>query len=359
MGLPAKSAQGRGRSPTSSPMRSRTPSTACPKAEAARSGGGRDRRRAGDPLHRQRGLGQEAGLPRARGRGLRGASRSMIGRLNHVAIAVQDLAAASRTYRETLGAEVSAPLAHRRARRHGRVRHPAEHQDRAARAARRGFARSPSSSSETRTAASTTSATRSTTSWPRAIGSGAPARGSSAPASRGSARTASPCCSCIRRTSSARWSNWSRPEPACTSSDPAAAASSADHDRVVVALSLPGGRRRRSACFGLTAGGAVALYFVVWWIGLFAVLPFGARSQAEDGSVDGRQRAGRAVARRRCARRRSGRRSSRASSCSLAAGCDAARRAVGRAASAGASAAEPGKRKSKALALLEMPFGNS
>jgi len=35
----------------------------------------------------------------------------MIGRLNHVAIAVQDLTAASRVYRETLGAEVSAPSA--------------------------------------------------------------------------------------------------------------------------------------------------------------------------------------------------------------------------------------------------------
>jgi methylmalonyl-CoA/ethylmalonyl-CoA epimerase len=33
----------------------------------------------------------------------------MIGRLNHVAIAVRDLEAASRVYRETLGAEVSAP----------------------------------------------------------------------------------------------------------------------------------------------------------------------------------------------------------------------------------------------------------
>ena len=31
----------------------------------------------------------------------------MIGRLNHVAIAVRDIAAASRVYRETLGAEVS------------------------------------------------------------------------------------------------------------------------------------------------------------------------------------------------------------------------------------------------------------
>jgi methylmalonyl-CoA/ethylmalonyl-CoA epimerase len=34
----------------------------------------------------------------------------MIGRLNHVAIAVPDLAAASKVYRETLGAEVSAPV---------------------------------------------------------------------------------------------------------------------------------------------------------------------------------------------------------------------------------------------------------
>lgn len=34
----------------------------------------------------------------------------MIGRLNHVAIAVNDLTAAARVYRETLGAEVSAPM---------------------------------------------------------------------------------------------------------------------------------------------------------------------------------------------------------------------------------------------------------
>ena len=33
----------------------------------------------------------------------------MIGRLNHVAIAVRDLEAATRVYRETLGAEASAP----------------------------------------------------------------------------------------------------------------------------------------------------------------------------------------------------------------------------------------------------------
>ena len=34
----------------------------------------------------------------------------MIGRLNHVAIAVRDIAAAARTYRDTLGAEVSAAV---------------------------------------------------------------------------------------------------------------------------------------------------------------------------------------------------------------------------------------------------------
>ena len=34
----------------------------------------------------------------------------MIGRLNHVAIAVQDLAAATRVYSATLGADVTAPL---------------------------------------------------------------------------------------------------------------------------------------------------------------------------------------------------------------------------------------------------------
>jgi len=32
----------------------------------------------------------------------------MIGRLNHVAIAVRDIASASKLYRDTLGAEVSA-----------------------------------------------------------------------------------------------------------------------------------------------------------------------------------------------------------------------------------------------------------
>jgi len=39
----------------------------------------------------------------------KGAGTPVIGRLNHVAIAVPDLAAAAATYRDTLGARVSAP----------------------------------------------------------------------------------------------------------------------------------------------------------------------------------------------------------------------------------------------------------
>lgn len=37
--------------------------------------------------------------------------------------------------------------------------------------------------------------------------------------------------------------------------------------------------------FGLRISGGIGLYFVVWWTALFAVLPFGARSQAETGQV--------------------------------------------------------------------------
>jgi predicted secreted protein len=32
-------------------------------------------------------------------------------------------------------------------------------------------------------------------------------------------------------------------------------------------------------------GSAIAIYFVIWWIGLFAILPWGIRSQHEDGDV--------------------------------------------------------------------------
>jgi predicted secreted protein len=37
--------------------------------------------------------------------------------------------------------------------------------------------------------------------------------------------------------------------------------------------------------FGLSVSGGLALYFVIWWILLFAVLPFGVRSQVEAGEV--------------------------------------------------------------------------
>ncbi len=37
--------------------------------------------------------------------------------------------------------------------------------------------------------------------------------------------------------------------------------------------------------FDLRISGGLALYFVIWWILLFAVLPFGVRSQAEAGEV--------------------------------------------------------------------------
>ena len=35
----------------------------------------------------------------------------------------------------------------------------------------------------------------------------------------------------------------------------------------------------------MSIAGSIALYFVIWWITLFAVLPFGIRSQQEAGDV--------------------------------------------------------------------------
>jgi predicted secreted protein len=35
----------------------------------------------------------------------------------------------------------------------------------------------------------------------------------------------------------------------------------------------------------MTIGSFIAIYFVVWWIILFAVLPFGVRTQEEEGEV--------------------------------------------------------------------------
>jgi predicted secreted protein len=35
----------------------------------------------------------------------------------------------------------------------------------------------------------------------------------------------------------------------------------------------------------MSVGSSIAIYFVIWWIGLFAVLPWGIRSQIEEGDV--------------------------------------------------------------------------
>ncbi len=35
----------------------------------------------------------------------------------------------------------------------------------------------------------------------------------------------------------------------------------------------------------MTISGAIALYFIIWWTVLFAILPFGVKSQAETGEV--------------------------------------------------------------------------
>lgn len=35
----------------------------------------------------------------------------------------------------------------------------------------------------------------------------------------------------------------------------------------------------------MTIASALAVYFVIWWTVLFAVLPFGVRSQAETGDI--------------------------------------------------------------------------
>ncbi|MEN5083464.1 DUF1467 family protein [Bosea sp. TWI1241] len=35
----------------------------------------------------------------------------------------------------------------------------------------------------------------------------------------------------------------------------------------------------------MSIGGGIAVYFVIWWTVLFAVLPFGVRSQVEAGEV--------------------------------------------------------------------------
>ena len=173
----------------------------------------------------------------------------MIGRLNHVAIAVRDIAQGggglSRDARRRgLGAGAAAG-----ARRHHRVHHAAEHQDRAARAARRELADREIPRAQCRRRHP-----------PRLLrggrhhrgarpAQGARARACSATASRRSARTASRCCSCIRRISAARWSSSNRPEPRCR----------------------------------VTTG--IAIYFLIWWIDAVRGAAVGrALAESDDGA---------------------------------------------------------------------------
>ena len=92
----------------------------------------------------------------------------MIGRLNHVAIAVRDIAKAASVYRDTLGAEVSGKSCRSRSTASPPCssRCPIPRSNCWSRWAR--IRRSTNFSREIRTAASITSATRSTTSLPRA-----------------------------------------------------------------------------------------------------------------------------------------------------------------------------------------------
>jgi predicted secreted protein len=41
----------------------------------------------------------------------------------------------------------------------------------------------------------------------------------------------------------------------------------------------------RSGALVFSIGTSVAIYFVIWWVSLFAVLPFRVRSQAEEGRI--------------------------------------------------------------------------
>src|SRR6516162_3937865 len=120
----------------------------------------------------------------------------------------------------------------------------------------------------------TTSAMRSRISVPHATGSRPRARACSATASRRSGPTASRYCSCTRRIFAARWSRLNRREGAA--------------ERI-----LAEGRHRgplaqrcttkRSRLMSLPT--SIAIYFIIWWVVLFAVLPWGVRSQQEHGAI--------------------------------------------------------------------------
>jgi Lactoylglutathione lyase and related lyases len=135
----------------------------------------------------------------------------MIGRLNHVAIAVRDLEKACAVYRDTLGARVSPAV---QQPEHGVTTVFVELPNTKIELLEPlGPIRpSPASSSAMPTAVSTTSATRWTTSLPRATIWWRRGLACWAAANRRSVRTASPCSSSTPRISAGRSWSWSRPD---------------------------------------------------------------------------------------------------------------------------------------------------
>ena len=136
----------------------------------------------------------------------------MIGRLNHVAIAVPDLEAATKVYRDTLGAKVSPAVDQPE---HGVTTVFIELPNTKVELLGALGDKSPISAFLQRnpTAASIISATRSRTSSRPATGSSPTAPACSARATPRSAPTASRCSFSIPRTSAARWWSSSRPRP--------------------------------------------------------------------------------------------------------------------------------------------------
>ena len=202
----------------------------------------------------------------------------MIGRLNHVAIAVPDLAAATRALSRHARRHGVRAGAAARPRRHHRLRRSAEHQGRADRAARRGLADRRLPRAQPRRRHPPSSATRSTTSQ--------------------------------RPAATARREG--RPHPRRRRAEDRRA-------RQAGGLPPPEGLPRHADRAGtgviraMRIGSLIAIYFVVWWIVLFAVLPFGRAHPGGGGRRRARHRRERARHARCSSARRSSPRSSRRS----------------------------------------------
>jgi predicted secreted protein len=93
------------------------------------------------------------------------------------------------------------------------------------------------------------------------------------------------CFSCTPRISTAPSSNSNRPEDKLLINLVKTLSRSFWSTLAVVAVVSAGAVAVVVNGFDLRISGGLALYFVIWWILLFAVLPFGVRSQVEAGEV--------------------------------------------------------------------------